>query len=449
MTLNVTQPIPTIRNVLAFLCLAITMQNVFGQQVEMLHLKRFEKVPQTEWRDKVYLLPEFQPGTIIYQTGFRVNHTFKLNYNIYHERMEFLSEDGDTLAIKSDRQIKLIEIGHHLFYQHYTTGFYEILNTASVSLAMQTKLILVKAEGNCEGNVWSLELRGALMGCDRFYVEQRSYFFIDGKDKILKAHKASVLKLFPENKSDIQAYLIENPVDFSNHEDVIRLANYCYQLNEARYAENTTNVINTDSVLRLEAGKTFPSGERLYQFPTFEQIKISWLNNRADFSGKMNYNLFTGKMDVITTNGDTIQFRDGMDAKILNLNGHVFYQDFKNGYMEIIMQSPLALAERNRFALIEDQEILEAAGMTDQANASSVSNRMAVVKYDRIYQLQKTYFFLNSRNEVFEANKLSLFKLLPNDREQIIDFIKKNSISFQKKEDLMELISFCNYLIVN
>ncbi len=443
------QPVSSIQNIVALVIILIIVQNACGLDVEPLRLGQFEKVSQTAWREKVYLLPQFQQGTIIYQTGFRLNQTLNLNYNIYHERMEFLSEDGDTLGIKADKQIKLIEIGSHLFYHDYKTGFYEILSAASVSLAMQTKLILVKAEGNCEGEIWSLELRGALMDCDRFYVKHMSYFFIDLKDKILKANKPSVLKLFPENKSDIQAYLIENPVDFAKHEDVTRLTTYCYQLDEPRSTQYATEVPDAISNVKLDAGKAFPSGRNLYHLPAFEEARITWSNNSTELIEKMNYNLFTGKMDVITPNADTIEFKDWADARILNIDGNVFYQDFKYGYMEIVMQGPLALAERNRFILVEDPEILEAGGMTEQANASAVSNGMAVVKYDRMYQLQKSYFFVNSRNQVFEANKLSLFKMQPMDREEIIDFIKTNSISFQKKEDLMNLITFCNHIIVN
>lgn len=237
-----TQSICAIQNVLAIVFLATTTQLACCQNIEQLRLGRFESVSQTEWRDQVYLLPQFQQGTIIYQTGFKLDQTLNLNYNIYHERMEFISEDGDTLGIKADQHIKLIEIGSRLFYHNYKTGFYEILSTASVSLAMQPKFILVKAEGSCEGAVWSLELRGAKMDCERFYVKQQSYFFIDVKDKILKASKTSVLKLFAENKSDIQAYLIENPVDFTNHEDVTRVTNYCYQLNESASTKFQTHI---------------------------------------------------------------------------------------------------------------------------------------------------------------------------------------------------------------
>ena len=444
-----TKSVSSIQNIVALVIILIIVQNACGQDVEPLRLGRFEKVSQTAWREKVYLLPQFQRGTIIYQTGFRLNQTLDLNYNIYHERMEFLGEDGDTLGIKADKQIKLIEVGSHLFYHDYKTGFYEILSAASVSLAMQTKLILVKAEGNCEGEIWSLELRGAQMDCDRFYVKYTSYFFIDLKDKILKANKPSVLKLFPENKSDIQAYLIENPVDFTKHEDVTRLTTYCYHLDEPGSTKHTTEVPEPNSVVKLDAGKAFPSGRNLYHFPAFEQARITWSNNSTDFLEKMNYNLFTGKMDVITPNADTIEFKDWADARILNLEGNVFYQDFGKGYLEIILQGPLALAVRNRFILVHDREVLEEAAMTDQANASSVSNGKTVVNYDRLYKLEKTYFFLTSKNGVFDANKISLFRLLPIHRQQIIDFMKMNSISFKKEEDLMSLITFCNHLLAN
>jgi hypothetical protein len=44
----------------------------------------------------------------------------------------------------------------------------------------------------------------------------------------------------------------------------------------------------------------------------------------------------------------------------------------------------------------------------DQANSTPVSNGTAVANYDRMFKLQKTYFFLNERNHVFDADKLSL-----------------------------------------
>ena len=216
--------------------LAATVHDVFCQDIELLLLKRFENVSQTSWRGQIYYFPQFQEGTIIYRTGFKIKQTLKLNYNIYHERMEFIGEADDTLAIEGNKEIKLIEIGSHLFYHDYKSGYYEILSTSSVSLAMQPKFRLGKTEGN--DGLLPFETRGAAMACDRYYYKHASYFFIDGNEQLFKASKASVLKLFPEHKSDIRAYLMEKPVDFTSNEDIIRLTNYCYQLDKPRSAGN-------------------------------------------------------------------------------------------------------------------------------------------------------------------------------------------------------------------
>ena len=441
--------ISTILRVLTLSLLSTTAHDVFSQDIELLRLRRFENVSQTSWRDQIYYFPQFQEGTIIYQTGFKLNQTLKLNYNIYYERMEFIGEAGDTLGIEANKEIKLIEIGSHLFYHDYKSGYYEILSTSSVSLAMQPKFRLGKTEGN--DGLLPFETRGAAMACDRYYYKQVSYFFIDVKEQLFKASKASVLKLFPENKSFIRAYLIEKPVDFARKEDVIRLTNYCYQLDEPLPAGKGTERSDVNIVVKLEAGKAFPSGnpKQFYRFPEFQEAKIMWTDNStSNYSTKMNYNFFTGKMVALNENTDTVEFKQWREAKTINLDGDVFYRDFKEGYMEIILHGPLALAVRNRFTLIDDREVLDEAGMTDQANASLVSNGIAVVNYDRMYKPQKTYFFLNTKYQVFEANKLSLFKLLPMDKEEIIDYLNNNSVSFEEKDDLMSLITFCNQLYV-
>jgi hypothetical protein len=230
--LELKNSIGAILSVLTVPLLVSTAHNAFCQDIELLRLPRFAKVSQTLWRNEIYYFQQFQEGTIIYQTGFKLNQTLKLNYNIYHERMEFIGEAGDTLGIEANKEIKLIEIGSHLFYHDYESGFYEILTTSSVSLAVQPKFRLGKTEGNYGPLVF--ETRGAAMTCDRFYYKRMSYFFIDVNDRVFKASKASVLKLFPEYKSDIRAYLIEKPVDFTRQEDMIRLTNYCYQLNLPR-----------------------------------------------------------------------------------------------------------------------------------------------------------------------------------------------------------------------
>ena len=63
-----------------------------------------------------------------------------------------------------------------------------------------------------------------------------------------------------------------------------------------------------------------------------------WADKSSTFHPqKMNYNLFTGKMDVVDEKGDTVKFKKWQQTKILNLDGDVFYQDFETGYLEILL----------------------------------------------------------------------------------------------------------------
>ena len=263
-----------------------------------------------------------------------------------------------------------------------------------------------------------------------------------------KATRASVLKLFPNYNTEITAYLLEHSVDFESREDLIELTNYCNQFIDS--SEEEPGILVPTKTVRLTAGKQFPAKrimDSLYRFSEFQEAKVLWADNSSSFHPeKMNYNLFTGRMDVINERRDTVKFSQWHQAKILNLDGDVFFQDFEKGYLEILLQGGLALAVKNKFILVNDEEILESAGLLDQANASDVYNKAPVTTYDRLYQLQRTYFFI-TRNQAQEANKLSILKLMPRHREAVVNYINENNISLTDERHLRQLTTFCNGLL--
>ncbi|HEX6227631.1 MAG TPA: hypothetical protein VFZ52_24605 [Chryseolinea sp.] len=64
-------------------------------------------------------------------------------------------------------------------------------------------------------------------------------------------------------------------------------------------------------------------------------------NSTSDYFAKMNYTFFTGKMVALNENADTLEFKEWREATIINLDGDIFYRDYKEGYMEMILQGPL------------------------------------------------------------------------------------------------------------
>ena len=425
-----------------------------GEASKVFKLPALTDVSKVSWRDSVYFFPEFKKGKITYTKGFELDYLFDLNYNIYYEKMDFISATGDTLNITNTMEIKLIQVGDKLFFHDYYTGFYEVLSKQPVALAVRNKFVLNALEYNSgvKKNATAMEVRGVVTDYDRLYNRGCFYFFIDTNNELHKATRTSILKLFPMYTVEIQAYLMENPVNFESREDLVKLTNFCNQFLLDKDGDDEKNFAEKNTV-KLRAGQSFPSDyprESFYRFPEFQEAKITWTNKSSAYHPlKVNYNLFTGTMDVVDEKSDTVKLKKWREVRILNLDGSIFYQDFRKGYMEIIAQGPLGLAIRKNFALVQDKDRLEDEGFEYQADASIMSNQDPVTKYDRLYQLDKTYFFMDKRNQFHEASKLSILKLMPRDREKIVAFINENKTSFKKVQDLINLINFCNQLLLD
>ena len=363
--------------------------------------------------------------------------------------MDFINTAGDTLSIMNMGEIRAIQIGNKTFFHEYNSGYYEVLLRLPVALAFRNQFVLDHIESNNghQGPGPTVP-RGVVATYDRTYVKGFSYFFINQNNEVKKATRASVLKMFPEHNTEIKGYLLEHDVDFDSREDLIELTIYCNQFIDVH--KNDSTAPSGAMTVRLPAGKRLPSKkvmDSLYRFPEFQEAKVMWSDKSFSFHPeKMNYNLFTGKMDVIDEKGDTVKFARWTETKTVNLDGDVFFQDFDRGYLEILLQGNLALAVKNNFALVTDKVFLEGERLMEQASASDVSNKTSVTKYDRLYQLQRTYFFIN-RYQAHEANKFSILKLMPKHRDVIVDFINENNLSFTDEQDLKELTTFCNRLL--
>ena len=83
--------------------------------VQVFRLKAWTRMTGNQWRDIIYRFSEFQEGRITLREGYSPEHPLKLNYNIHLDRVEFLSEKGDTNVFNNSPQIKSITIGTQFF----------------------------------------------------------------------------------------------------------------------------------------------------------------------------------------------------------------------------------------------------------------------------------------------------------------------------------------------
>jgi hypothetical protein len=73
--------------------------------------------------------------------------------------------------------------------------------------------------------------------------------------------------------------------------------------------------------------------------------------------------------------------------------------------------------------------------------------RGAAADYDRYYEILPTYFFIDKNNSVHRATRASILKLSPDHRAEVSAYLQKHSPDFESREDLVQLLTYCNQFI--
>lgn len=188
-----------------------------------------EKIPGEE----LYSYPEFTRGTVYLRNeGFSVA---LMNYNSLFAEMQFIDTKGDTLSLGDEKNIKLIVINTDTFY--YNDGYLKLIaGQGEVKLANKKFITFLNRE---KSNGFGLSSAG---GIETFSsMESRSYlkelvvaetltlamnsvFYIGDKFNYFKVvNKKSLMDVYASKEKELQDYLKENKVNFSNEEDLKKL----------------------------------------------------------------------------------------------------------------------------------------------------------------------------------------------------------------------------------
>ena len=211
----------TVRTFLLFCILTgAGVQKIYSQPDNLLKLPLLTNISSVAWKDSIYRFPAFEKGRITYTTGM-LDHEFYLNYNMYFEKMDFISESGDTLNITNTREIKEIKIGDTWFFHDHKKGYYEVILKLPVALAVKNQFVFQNSK--VRGAVHFADERGVAADHDRYYEILPIYFFLDKNNSVHRATRASILKLFPDHKTEVSAYLQKHLPDFELQKDLVDL----------------------------------------------------------------------------------------------------------------------------------------------------------------------------------------------------------------------------------
>lgn len=214
-----------------------TIATIQAQSSEVIRVKSGEKMQE---KDK-YFYDQFKTGTVHYRIGNAP--TARLNYNMLLREMQFLTPAGDTMSLAEEQTIQQIKLNNDVFIYGQNKNLLKLLGTyGSASLAVEhsLKIANVDKEGGYgmssgassirtynsyppgNGSTAKLEIKG-----DVVFSQQRIYFFINQNNLAFPASRKSLLKLFPKQKSAVEKYLDEHPIQFNEAEELQRVLEFC------------------------------------------------------------------------------------------------------------------------------------------------------------------------------------------------------------------------------
>ena len=169
--------------------------------------------------------------------------------------------------------------------------------------------------------------------------------------------------------------------------------------------------------------------DSVYRFPNFAYGRITLATGFSpEEKIRLNYNLYLGQMQMITTNGDTSHVKQLKDLKFLSIGDHLFCHDYNIGYIEVIHKLPVALGVLNIMITADPDE------------------RTTTSRYDRYYMKKAYYYFFDKDNKPSKATRASIQKLFPDQQKNIKAYLGENKIDFENKHDLIKLLTFCDEL---
>jgi hypothetical protein len=223
--------------VVFMICVGFSTWQLFAQTNEVIRIKAGQD-PTTGFSPQgFYRFSAFCEGVAVFKDGGRTPARF--NYHMLNEEMQFIAQNGDTLALADPFSLKYITMDSSLYY--YSNGYLEVIvNNESLKLArrlrLNTKWEKIGAYGQASpsGSIRTpnkiiLGNRGSNLSLNQDLLIQKeyTYYWLDKYNTVLKATKANLLKLLPpDKKNSIDDYVKKNGIDFRKEPDLKKILQY-------------------------------------------------------------------------------------------------------------------------------------------------------------------------------------------------------------------------------
>ena len=216
--------------------LLVTIYTVSAQTVQTTRVRAGEDVSKAISDYGTYRFPAFTEGVIFLKNGAASRQ--KLNYNFLVGEMQFISSNGDTLAIANSDEVKFISISDTVFY--YNKAYMEQLaNYDTLHLAVQRNIKIdyekIGAYGQANPTSAIDNNQSFFDGPNTYHLtisqdavinNTTTYYFFYKNEPAVIATKANFLKIFPGDKTRISEFIKGNNIDFKKVKDIEKLLTF-------------------------------------------------------------------------------------------------------------------------------------------------------------------------------------------------------------------------------
>lgn len=182
-----------------------------------------------------------------------------------------------------------------------------------------------------------------------------------------------------------------------------------------------------------------PWRDSIYSLPEFRPAELEFANGFVPSNHPlMNYNVFFEKFEIKQDDGKNVAMEMNNQLKVIKIGDHRFMYTPMFGYLEIIADGKASLAQSTFM-----NGMLEVNGGVKYPSGV-VDNRTITSKTARYYWFEQRYYIFSDPSHVHRVSAAALAKIFPKEKSKIKSFVKNHNTNFKKKDDLLEVVSYCN-----
>lgn len=186
----------------------------------------------------------------------------------------------------------------------------------------------------------------------------------------------------------------------------------------------------------------------VYRYPEFQKGVVSF-NNQPLASADLNYNYLSGQILFVTPKGEALELAKPETLEYIAISVDTFYYVDK-GYVEMIAHYPAINLSKKETIKFNGKEKKGAYGTYSSTTAASSINTFSdenvtqkiSVDENTLYATSIQYYLSDRLNSFLPATKKNFYKLFSKDETKLSEYLKNNSVHYNKEEDLLKLLEY-------